>query len=171
MFFCGTLSRGHFTSYHFDLPPVDKENAPRDNSHWINTESMVRFSTSHWQSETPAPMSIGERSPSVMSSISKPTLALILLSLSVLAVALVYQPLPDDFPQPWKYRFLSFWAHLFSKIVGNRWRSTSSALSLHLPRVMSAKRWIYSIVLMSYAFCTTWLWAVFKYEILNIIWR
>ncbi|UJR32808.1 hypothetical protein I4U23_020270 [Adineta vaga] len=49
-------------------------------------------------------------------SSSKGKIFLIILSLSVLSIALVYQPLPDNFPQPWKYRFLSFWAHLFSKL-------------------------------------------------------
>ena len=75
-------------------------------------------------------MSIGARDSSVMTSISKPKLALILLGLSALAVALVYQPLPDGFPQPWKYRFLSFWAHLFSKFVSNRPTKTFAPLPL-----------------------------------------
>ncbi|CAF0754839.1 unnamed protein product [Adineta ricciae] len=47
---------------------------------------------------------------------SKGKILLIILSLSVLTIALVYQPLPENFPQPWKYRFLSFGAHLFSKL-------------------------------------------------------
>ncbi|CAF4592217.1 unnamed protein product, partial [Rotaria magnacalcarata] len=49
-------------------------------------------------------------------SISKQKILLIIISLTVLSIALVYQPLPDNFPQPWKYRFLSFWAHIFSKL-------------------------------------------------------
>lgn len=48
---------------------------------------------------------------------SKQTLFLLLVSLTVLSVALVYQPLPENFPQPWKYRVLSFWAYVFSKLV------------------------------------------------------
>lgn len=49
--------------------------------------------------------------------LTKDKLLLLIVSISVLSVALVYQPLPDNFPQPWKYRVLSFWAHLFSKLV------------------------------------------------------
>lgn len=48
--------------------------------------------------------------------LTKQKLLLLVVSLSILSVALVYQPLPENFPQPWKYRTLSFWAHLFSKI-------------------------------------------------------
>ena len=48
---------------------------------------------------------------------SKQKLFLLLVSLSILSIALIYQPLPDNFPQPWKYRVLSFWAHIFSKLV------------------------------------------------------
>jgi hypothetical protein len=48
---------------------------------------------------------------------SKQKLFLIILSLSALTIALIYQPLPDNFPQPWKYRLLSFGAHVFSKLV------------------------------------------------------
>jgi hypothetical protein len=42
---------------------------------------------------------------------------LIIFSVAVLFVALIYQPLPEDFPQPWKYRFISFWCNIFVKIV------------------------------------------------------
>jgi len=52
-----------------------------------------------------------------MKFLSKEKIFLIIVSLSVLSIALVYQPLPENFPQPWKYRILSFWAHLFSKLV------------------------------------------------------
>jgi len=51
-----------------------------------------------------------------MKSVSKQKIFLIILSLSVLSVALVYQPLPDNFPQPWKYRFLSYWAHKVNEL-------------------------------------------------------
>jgi hypothetical protein len=52
-----------------------------------------------------------------MKFLSKEKIFLIIVSLSVLSIALIYQPLPENFPQPWKYRILSFWAHLFSKLV------------------------------------------------------
>lgn len=50
-------------------------------------------------------------------SSSKQKILLIVISLSILSIALVYQPLPENFPQPWKYRVLSFLAHIFSKLV------------------------------------------------------
>ncbi|CAF0829649.1 unnamed protein product [Adineta steineri] len=49
-------------------------------------------------------------------TVSKQTIFLVIVGLSALSISLIYQPLPENFPQPWKYRFLSFWAHLFSKI-------------------------------------------------------
>jgi hypothetical protein len=55
-------------------------------------------------------------SAATMKLLSRPRL-LITLSLIVLFIALIYQPLPEDFPQPWKYRFISFWAHVFVRIV------------------------------------------------------
>lgn len=61
--------------------------------------------------------SINELNNSNKKFLSKQKLFLIIVSLSVLSIALIYQPLPDDFPQPWKYRILSFFAHLFSKFV------------------------------------------------------
>ncbi|CAF0977761.1 unnamed protein product [Rotaria sp. Silwood1] len=57
-----------------------------------------------------------EISNTLLKSISKQKIFIIVVSLSVLSIALVYQPLPENFPQPWKYRFLSFWAHIFSKL-------------------------------------------------------
>ena len=62
-------------------------------------------------------MTTDYRRPTGMSSVSKQTLFLVVVSLSVLGIALIYQPLPEGFPQPWKYRFLSFGAHIFSKLV------------------------------------------------------
>jgi len=61
-------------------------------------------------------MTTDYRRPTGMSSVSKQTLFLVVVSLSVLGIALIYQPLPEGFPQPWKYRFLSFGAHIFSKL-------------------------------------------------------
>ena len=54
------------------------------------------------------------------STFNKPKVFLIVLSLTVLFVALMYQPLPEDFPQPWKYRFLSYSAFVISKLVRDR---------------------------------------------------
>jgi hypothetical protein len=61
--------------------------------------------------------SISEHNNSSKKFLSKQKLFFIVVSLAVLSVALVYQPLPENFPQPWKYRVLSFWAHVFSKLV------------------------------------------------------
>ncbi|CAF3746615.1 unnamed protein product [Rotaria magnacalcarata] len=36
--------------------------------------------------------------------------------LFVLLIGIIYQPLPDNFPQPWKYRFLSYWAHRIDQL-------------------------------------------------------
>ncbi|CAF1217711.1 unnamed protein product, partial [Didymodactylos carnosus] len=43
---------------------------------------------------------------------------LALLSIGfILFIALIYQPLPQDFPQPWKYRVICFGSKLVTKIV------------------------------------------------------
>jgi hypothetical protein len=55
-----------------------------------------------------------------MQSSSRLNIFFILISLFALLIALVYQPLPDDFPQPWKYRFLSYGAGRIDQIVCKR---------------------------------------------------
>lgn len=83
---------------------------------------------------------------------SKQKLFLLVVSLSVLSIALVYQPLPENFPQPWKYRVLSFWAHLFSKLVTCIDRFSKCLVCYLSFRVMLVNKSIYSIVFMSYDF-------------------
>ncbi|CAF1369522.1 unnamed protein product [Adineta steineri] len=45
-----------------------------------------------------------------MHSPSGINILLIIISIFVVLIGITYQPLPDNFPQPWKYRFLSYWA-------------------------------------------------------------
>jgi hypothetical protein len=52
-----------------------------------------------------------------MQSASGINLLLLLISLFVLLIGITYQPLPDNFPQPWKYRFLSYWAQRIDQLV------------------------------------------------------
>ena len=73
---------------------------------------------------------INETDIILMKSLSKEQMFFIILSFSILSVALVYQPLPTNFPQPWKYRFLSFWAHMFSKLVKYSYRKTKECYSV-----------------------------------------
>lgn len=64
---------------------------------------------------------------------------LLAVSLAVLLVAITYQPLPEDFPQPWKYRFLSYWAHRVDQLVsGVRVRFRWQARVVWLRRATSA---------------------------------
>lgn len=42
---------------------------------------------------------------------------LLILSILIVLFGIAYQPLPDDFPEPWKYRFLSYWAEKIDQIV------------------------------------------------------
>lgn len=39
------------------------------------------------------------------------------ISLFILLIGIAYKPLPEGFPQPWKYRFLSYGAHHVDRIV------------------------------------------------------
>jgi len=52
-----------------------------------------------------------------MQSASGINLLLLFISLFVLLIGITYQPLPDNFPQPWKYRFLSYWAQRIDQLV------------------------------------------------------
>lgn len=54
-----------------------------------------------------------------MQSSSGINLIFLILSGLVLFFGIAYQPLPDDFPQPWKYRLLSYWAQRIDQIVGD----------------------------------------------------
>lgn len=78
---------------------------------------MVRSNIAHRKFQVVYRMVTSPEQRSSNSSFSKGKLIAAIVTLSVLAFALVYQPLPEDFPQPWKYRFLSFGAHIFSKLV------------------------------------------------------
>jgi hypothetical protein len=42
---------------------------------------------------------------------------LLIISVFILLIGIAHQPLPEDFPQPWKYRFLSYWAQKIDQIV------------------------------------------------------
>lgn len=42
---------------------------------------------------------------------SKLNFLVVIISIVIALFVSCYQPLPDDFPQPWKYRFLSYWAY------------------------------------------------------------
>lgn len=53
-----------------------------------------------------------------MQSSSGISIFFVIISLVVVLIGITYQPLPDDFPQPWKYRFLSYWAARIDQIVG-----------------------------------------------------
>jgi len=52
-----------------------------------------------------------------MQSASGINLLLLFISLFILLIGITYQPLPDNFPQPWKYRFLSYWAQRIDQLV------------------------------------------------------
>ena len=52
-----------------------------------------------------------------MQSSSGLNILCILISLFILLIGITYQPLPDDFPQPWKYRFLAYGARRIDQIV------------------------------------------------------
>ncbi|CAF4516940.1 unnamed protein product [Rotaria magnacalcarata] len=51
-----------------------------------------------------------------MQSSSRINIFFFTISLFVLLIGIIYQPLPDNFPQPWKYRFLSYWAHRIDQL-------------------------------------------------------
>ena len=55
-----------------------------------------------------------------MQSSSGINLALLILSGIVLLLGIAYQPLPNDFPQPWKYRLLSYGAQKIDQIVSEK---------------------------------------------------
>ena len=52
-----------------------------------------------------------------MQSASGINLLFLIIGALVLFFGITYQPLPEDFPQPWKYRFLSYWAQKIDRIV------------------------------------------------------
>jgi len=52
-----------------------------------------------------------------MQSSSGINILFLIISLFILLIGITYQPLPEDFPQPWKYRLLSYWAHRIDQIV------------------------------------------------------
>lgn len=52
-----------------------------------------------------------------MQSTSGIHLVFLILSGLVLLFGIAYQPLPEEFPQPWKYRLLSYWAQRIDQIV------------------------------------------------------
>jgi hypothetical protein len=52
-----------------------------------------------------------------MQSSSGINIVLLIISLFILLIGISYQPLPEDFPQPWKYCFLSYWAHKIDQLV------------------------------------------------------
>jgi hypothetical protein len=56
-----------------------------------------------------------------MQSSSGINILFVIISVFIVFIGIAYQPLPDDFPQPWKYRFLSYWAQKIDQIVGERW--------------------------------------------------
>ncbi|CAF0983426.1 unnamed protein product [Rotaria sp. Silwood1] len=51
-----------------------------------------------------------------MQSLSGINILFVIISLFVLLIGITYQPLPENFPQPWKYRFLSYWAHQIDRL-------------------------------------------------------
>ncbi|CAF3647451.1 unnamed protein product [Rotaria sordida] len=51
-----------------------------------------------------------------MKSLLGMNIFVVIISLIVLLIGIIYQPLPKDFPQPWKYRFLSYWAHRIDQL-------------------------------------------------------
>ncbi len=53
----------------------------------------------------------------IMQSSSGINILFLIISLFILLIGIAYQPLPEDFPQPWKYRLLSYWAHRIDQIV------------------------------------------------------
>ncbi len=53
----------------------------------------------------------------IMQSSSGINILFLIISLFILLIGITYQPLPEDFPQPWKYRLLSYWAHRIDQIV------------------------------------------------------
>ncbi len=53
-----------------------------------------------------------------MQSASGINILLLIISIFIVLIGITYQPLPDDFPQPWKYRFLAYWAQKIDQIVG-----------------------------------------------------
>lgn len=52
-----------------------------------------------------------------MQASSRIHLCVLMISIIFGLFAICYQPLPDDFPQPWKYRFLSYWAQKSDQFV------------------------------------------------------
>jgi hypothetical protein len=55
-----------------------------------------------------------------MQSSSGINLLFVIISVCIVFIGIAYQPLPEDFPQPWKYRFLSYWAQKIDQIVGQK---------------------------------------------------
>jgi hypothetical protein len=53
-----------------------------------------------------------------MQSASGINILFLIISVFIVLIGITYQPLPDDFPQPWKYRFLAYWAQKIDQIVG-----------------------------------------------------
>lgn len=48
-------------------------------------------------------------------------ISFLIISVFIIFIGIAYQPLPEDFPQPWKYRLLSYWAQKIDEIVGEKW--------------------------------------------------
>jgi len=52
-----------------------------------------------------------------MQTTSRVNFLFVFISIIIALFVSCYQPLPEDFPQPWKYRFLSYWAYKAHQIV------------------------------------------------------